>query len=747
MVAPVSVRRTRAARRGLVPTLFVPFAFFVALLLPGVPTLAAAASSLAVTVRDTGGVIPGATVIVREAGGTTRAAVSNATGEASFEGLPPGRYSVTASLAGFADATVTGVEVAESAPARVEVMLSLVQFSTSVTVTTANRREELLLDVAEPIALFDKAQIDDAGARTAKDLLVEQAGAGVQVNAGGGQGYVSINGIPNSGVLVLVDGRRYLGKDANGNLNLEEIDLAGVERVEVVKGAGSALYGSDALGGVVNIITRRATTPGLATSFSLSGGSHGDVRVTNQTGYRWQQGGIALSGSARNYDGFDLSASNPQTIGQPASEFRTVYGNVEHRLSDRLGLRLVGDYSHRRITDYFFAGATQLGSVYDSRRGLTRYNITPELEWTPAATTSVSVTGNFGTYDRRETQVYPSRVVPVAPWKETNREFKLTGRQAFTAAGRQHFLQAGYEYRREKLDRASLRFPDGSPTARRELNVAWLQQELAVLPRLTLTGGFRFDSYSDFGDKWSPKVGAVYTLSASQRLRASYGEGFRAPQFGELYLQTPSFVGNPGLKPERSKSVTAGYAYAGPLVQAALDLFRTEVQDGITFNLARFPFTYGNLREYTARGVNTQFSMNLPHGFLPSVSYAFVERQNANGNTVGDMPRHSVFAKLAWAHNPLGLRVNFRTQYQSEIEFSDGTGSPGYATSSLRAAKRIVVRGDTPVSLFAQVDNLFDKRDIFRRNAAGDPIPGEFQVWLSPRTFLAGVSVDFQLTR
>lgn len=746
MSAPVCVP-LRLARAGRTWSRTPRLVLLLLLVFTAALPAAGSAASLIVTVRDSGGVVPGATVVVREPGGTNHASVSGATGEAVFEGLSPGRYTVTASLSGFADATVSGVEVAAATPARVEVVLSMLQFSTTVTVTTANRREELLLDVPEPMALFDKAQIEDTGARTAKDLLVEQAGAGVQVNAGGGQGHVSINGIPNSGVLVLLDGRRYLGKDANGNLNLEEIDLAGVERVEVVKGAGSALYGSDALGGVVNIITRRATAPGLAGGASLSGGSYGDVRVTSQAGYRWQEGGLAMSGSARNYDGFDLSASNPQTIGQPASEFRTVYGNVDQRLSDRFAVRLLGDYSHRRITNYFFAGATQLGSVYDSRRGLTRYTVTPELEWTPRATTSVSVTGSFGRYDRRETQVFPSRVVPVAPWKESNRELRVTGRQTFGAFGREHFLQAGYEYRRERLDRASLRFPDGSPFARRTLDVAWLQQEFAVLPRVTVTGGFRFDRYSDFGDKWSPKVGAVYALSPAQRLRVSYGEGFRAPQFGELYLQTPTFVGNPALKPERSTSVTAGYAYAGPLAQVSLDLFRTKVEDGITFNLARFPFTYGNLRQYTARGLNAQLSAPLRYGFVPSVSYAFVERQDANGRTVGDLPRHAVFAKLGWTHHPLGVRVNVRTQYQSAITFSDGTSAPGYATSSLRAAKRVVFGGGTPVSVFAQVDNLFDKRDIFRRNAAGEPIPGEFQVWLAPRTFLAGVSVEFQWSR
>ena len=147
-----------------------------------------------------------------------------------------------------------------------ELVLEIAQPSTTVTIETANRRDQLLLDVAEPVTLIDEAQIQDTGARSAKDVLVEQGGSGIQVNAGGGQGYLSINGIPNKGVLVLVNGRRYLGKDANGNLNLEELRLPGVQRIEVVKGAGSALYGSDALGGVVNFITETPDEKGVTTA-------------------------------------------------------------------------------------------------------------------------------------------------------------------------------------------------------------------------------------------------------------------------------------------------------------------------------------------------------------------------------------------------------------------------------------------------------------------------------------------------
>ncbi len=605
---------------------------------------------------------------------------ADAEGVARFEDLRPGTYDVRASLHGFVDAERRGLVVGAGGATTVDVELGVVQFSTEVTVTTANRRDEVLLDVADATTVVDRSQIEDTGARTAKDVLIEQVGAGLQVHAGGGQGHVSINGIPNSGVLVLVDGRRVLGRDGNGNLNLEDFDLAGVERVEIVKGAGSALYGSDALGGVVNIVTRRATTPGLTNSLALTGGSYGDVRLSDTLGWRAGRGGISSAVSWRTYDGFDLSPSNPQTIGQPESRFRTATLNGDLRLSDRVSVNGVAGYTRRAIDNYFFAGPTQLGSVYNSQRELRRYTLSPDVDVVLGDRTVVSAGMTYGKYDRDERQIYPNNEIAVVPWQEWNREMRVTGRQTWRAFGREHFLQAGYEHRRERLDRASLLVPGtGERESSRGLNVVWLQQEVQASDRLSVAAGFRVDSSSDYGEAVSPKVSAVYALDARQRLRASYGKGFRAPRFNELYLNTPPFfVGNPDLRPERSHTVTMGYSLAATAVQASVDYFRAAVRDGITFNLSRLPYTYGNLTEYTSQGLNASASVTLPHGFVPSVSYSFVTRRDSEGRDVGELPRHSAQVKLLWSAPEAGFRVNLRGRLLDRVTFTDATAQPAY---------------------------------------------------------------------
>jgi outer membrane receptor for ferrienterochelin and colicins len=724
------------------------------LALLALPLAAANAADLKVTVRDNYGVLPGASAwLTRDGTGRGVGQLADAAGVAGFTGLAAGSYELRVSLAGFADASRKGVAVAEGETTALDVTLSQVQFSTTVTVTTASRREQLLLDVAQPTSLIDAAEIADTGASTAKDLLLDQAGSGVQVNAGGGQGYLSINGIPNSGVLVLVDGRRYLGKDSNGNLNLEDLPLGGIERVEVVKGPGSALYGADALGGVVNFITRRSRTPGATNTLSLSGGSYGDFRGSDNFGWRGARGGFAVSAGYRTYDGFDLDQKNPQTIGQPPSRFYNADFAGDLQITDRLTGRLLVDYSRRNIDNYFFSGATQLATtVYDSQRKLTRYGVSPELELQAGARTSFNLSWNLGEYQRDETRVYPQpragvpAVQPQPPWKESNNELKLTGRHAWSLGGREHPLQVGYEFRREKLSRGSLSKTDPE----RDINVLWAQQEVVLGKYVTLTGGFRYDDYSDFGHEWSPKASLLIAPAEGHRLRASYGHGFRPPYFGEMFLSTPPFfVGNPDLVPEKTNGFSGGYAYAGSKLQFSADYFSTELTNGIVFNLSKLPYTYGNLSKYTSKGVSLSASVALPAGFTPSVAYTYNKREDDKGVEIGGYPRHAASAKLQWASPRLGLRANLRAEINGEVPPSatDGSYQPAYNVWYAQVSKRLALRGPYALSLFAQLSNLFDEKDIFRRDKNGQPVQGEYQVWIAPRTLLGGITVEMDWTR
>jgi outer membrane receptor for ferrienterochelin and colicins len=550
-------------------------------------------------------------------------------------------------------------------------------------------------------------------------------------------------------VLVLVNGRRFLGKDANGNLNMEELQIPGVERIEVVKGAGSALYGSDALGGVVNFITSQPTERGATNLVTFSGGSYSDIRLDNTFAWRGEKGGLSLTGGYRSYDGYDLDEENPQTVGLPPATYWNASTSMDLELSPKVIGRFFGEFQDRDVTDYFFSGATQLPeTVYDSRRQLTRYTLSPELDFLVSSRTSFTAVYNYGAYDRDETRVFveDGRVAPQDPWRERNQELKLTARHQWDAFGRTHPLQGGYEYRKEALSRGNLSVSDPE----RSINVAWAQQELALSSRLTFTAGLRYDSYSDFGSEWSPKAELVFAAAESHRLRGSYGHGFRPPYFGELYLELGRFFkGNPDLKPETSDGFTAGYVYSGQKGQISADLYYTKVENGITFAmLPTGQFTYDNVRQYDSRGVNVSGSVNLGAGFTPSASYTYNKREDDEGEELGGYPKHAAFLKLLWANPRLGLRANFRGQINGEVPPGpDGTFTPSYDVWYAQVEKRFARVGAYAISLYFQIDNLFDQKDVFLQDENGNPIEGDFQFWLPPRTFQAGITVDMDWTR
>lgn len=719
-------------------------------------------SNLTVSVRDNYGVLPGTQVrIAPKNGQISLRAVTDRTGLARFSSIERGEYSIAANLEGFAEAQKSGVTV-EAPDERVDLVMTLARFSTSVTVTTANRREELLLDTAEPTSVIDQTQILETGARSAKDLLSEQAGSGVQVNAGGGQGHVSLNGIPNSGVLILIDGRRYLGRDANGNFNLEDLPMTGIERVEVVKGAGSALYGSDAMGGVINFISSKSKDQGLKNRLSLTGGTLRDLRGEDTASYRGSRGGFAASSGYRTFDGFDLepvpSRPNPQTIGQPESQWKTFTGNGDYRLSGKVAVNFVSDYSKRDIDKYFFSGPTQiLSSVYNSRRNLERFALTPEAEITPDRSTAINLSYTHGRYNRDETRLYdnrPTNPVEVQPrWSETNDEFKTRLLRVFRFANRENPFQFGVERRNEELSRGGL---VGCAAGRaclksRNLDVVWAQQEVNLRKDLKVTAGLRYDKSSDYGSETSPKVGAVFSLAEGHRLRGSYGQGFRAPYFGELFLVAPGFQGNPALKPERSQTTTAGWAYLGARIETSVDLFNAKVEDGVVFSqLSPILFTYDNVRKFDSKGANASVAINLKGGFTPSVSYTYIKRDDDQNREIGGFPTHAAFVKLLWSNARLGLRANIRGNLNGKTPTALGSTSytPKYSVWYTQASKRLTLGSRQSFTLFAQVNNILDEKNVFNLDAQGMPRTNELlPVWLAPRTYLIGITFDSDWTR
>jgi outer membrane receptor for ferrienterochelin and colicins len=347
-------------------------------------------------------------------------------------------------------------------------------------------------------------------------------------------------------------------------------------------------------------------------------------------------------------------------------------------------------------------------------------------------------------------------VVVVPRWTEKNDEFKGRLVQIWSAAGRENPFSLGFERRQEQLSRSGLVgcLTNQACLKKRDLNVVWAQQELNLTKDLKVTAGFRYDDSSDYGSQTSPKLSAVYSLPKNHRIRASYGRGFRAPYFGELFLVSPGFEGNPALLPEKSKpTITGGWAYIGPKVEGSVDVFKTKLINGVTFGqLPNGNFTYVNVANSNSTGTNMNLALNLPYGFTPSASYTYTKRETPASGSIaavelGGFPKHAAFVKLLWSNPRLGLRANIRGNLNGKTFVTTTTITPKYALWYAQASKKVTSKGQYAFTIYAQVNNLFDKKDVYNVDLQGnvrttDVLP----IWNAPRTYLAGITIDMDWT-
>lgn len=657
--------------------------------------LAAVAATVDGTVKDpSGAAVPGARVtLTSDAGVAIAERHTDAEGRYQFQDIADAAYRLSASADGLLTERTEVFAISGSVSR--DLTLRLSGLAQQVVVTAA-RREELLLESPIPTTLIERSAIEDTAAQTLEQLLVEQAGSGVYVSRGFGLGFPSINGIGGNRVLVLVDGQRQIGTD-NGTrdgIDLDQFTTERLERVEVVKGAASALYGSDAMGGVINLITRTPRKP-FTLDVNNNFGSFGEANAGATMGVRQGRFGALVSGVYQTFDGYDLNPGNGGTTGFAGGENAFIDRNLSpslfYDIRDNLKFRLNGNY-YRRNSHFL-----DDNRAYTSANTQERWNTAPVLEWVASARHFYTFRGDVSVSRRFDID----RV-------ESLGQFEAMGNSTLTNSNN---IQYGFDWRNKQLRRPGLGSEDDitlplGARGTRTIRVAsvWAQDEWKLIGgRLTVSGGIRIEDNSQFGTNFSPKAGAVLRLAQAHRLRFAYGRGFRAPDVSELYLGfspgAVGFVGNPELTPETSSNYSGGWTWANQRIQASADLFLNRFQNGIAFfqvdkanpfspflndilpllGPTQQLYTNRNLGDFSAKGINTALTVSIFRGLEGTINYTLLERLNENGQRLiglGNV-RNSSFAKLGYAR-PLrfGTRVaQFRTNVRGTIRGREAFGS------------------------------------------------------------------------
>lgn len=698
-------------------------------------------SSIAGSVQDAAGSpVAGASVTLRNrTTGLDRIVSTDSTGKFEFRNLGSGPFELIVSATGFARI----VQPADNSATIVTLQPETVR--EEVTVVSGSRQEELRETLSTKVDVLTATDLKNTGYETVGEALREVPGVitrrGSETSPVTGE---QIQGIDSRQVLVLLDGQPVIGARGvkSGIVNLDRQSVGRLESVEVVKGASSALYGSDAIGGVINLRSREQTTP-FSASAQISGGNFGALDTRGRIGFTKNKLSGVLNVERHKNNGFDLFPADFTTDGSGYHRY-DLYGKIKYQFAPNFAvLAFANGYwnnSRGRVvgepTNFIDLGQ-QINDVDDDSQN---YGIT--ADWAIDGKTSLQVRGYLARYD----EIYRSVGFPSGIKAEDGNLFERYGKFDFTFSriiGESHFVQAGAEFVKNKY---SGLFRLQNDRGEADTQTVWAQDKINLFNRVTFTAGGRVDHHSIFGTAASPRFGLNYRINDNVYLRASWGRGFRAPDLGQLFYKfsNPLFryqvLGNKDLSPEHSGSWQVGGEYNGfsRRLRFGVNLFRNDVRNLInsqslgTFTtrtqveaaLTRvnvdptlsqyvqfYPvmlFVYRNLANVYTQGIEADVNYVLPHGFSVAGAYTFLEANDKRTHLpLTYRHKHHGFMKIAYDDPRHGFTTNFRGTFFGNYYTSATNVAPAFQLFDIYASKSLI-KG---FEVFGSVDNLFDSKD------------------------------------
>ncbi|WP_443938655.1 TonB-dependent receptor [Pedobacter sp. MW01-1-1] len=460
-------------------------------------------------------------------------AESNKKGEFLFNNLYAGNYQVFVHMLGFKEYH-TQVTVTVSQVTRVDV--SLVQEEKElddVEISTKKDDPDNLMQVersAMPVTIISRSTIEKMGSRRLDEVLKEQTGIAIVNNISGGARSVGIQmqGFGSEYIMILIDGQPMVGRN-NGNFDLSRISVANIERIEIIKGASSCLFGSDALGGAINIVTRYgAVVPQGMASIAYGSLNITDATIEGETPFASQRGSANVSANYYHSDGFNTNPSYIQagTTAPPYDNY-AVQGRLRYQLTKNGILSLSGRYGLRRS---FMEKDFGLGNVSKDTQDEQEINLGANYNYTFSSGVK-SVTRYYYTDFNSDMNVFWQNSASAV----TNEVFKQ----------RLHRLEQQFAYRLDNhvnftagLGGSTETMRDASLTNPAAMNAAFVyaQGDVKITEKIGAVAGLRYDYTNNYAGRVNPSLGLQYQVLPKLQLKAGFGTGFKAPDFKTRYL-------------------------------------------------------------------------------------------------------------------------------------------------------------------------------------------------------------------
>ena len=624
---------------------------------------------------------------------------------------------------------VAGIFVASGAVAQEDRAVQL----NSVVVTAAGFEQDIK-EAPASISVITREDLENKFYRDAYDAL--QDVPGVSVTGGGDKKEISIRGMGAQYTLILVDGKRQSSRETRTNSDSAGVEggwtppLSEIERIEVVRGPMSSLYGSDAMGGVINIITRKVPQEW-----------GGTLRLDT-----------TLQSHSRSGDIYQGNFS----VGGPIKE-------------NLLGLQVYGQYTHRSEDD-----------IYDGYARRNAYEAGAKLSLTPTAGHSFVLEGSSSRQHSKKT--LGKTVTPLAPgeacgkngcpsnsevdyrgeklslthngdWgfgtsdsyvQQENYDNKtrsmriksLDARTSWVMPLGDHLLTVGGMLQHEKLtDTTGNQLSTGVERIKRTQWALFMEDEWSMTNSFALTGGLRFDHDENFGEHFSPRIYGVWSVNDFWTLKGGVSTGFRAPNLRQTVAgwgqvsRGGNMYGNPDLKPEKSVSQELSVMYDTlEGFSAGVTLFNNDFKDKITRvacpaskcpdgpnQFGSDPTTYENVDKAITRGVESNFSWDIAEDWTLAGTYTFTHSKQKSGPNKGQplnkLPKHMLNLSVDWqATEQIGTwaRLNYRGQESEPITTASASTirAPSYTFVDLGAT----YKWNKNIDLYAGIYNVFDKK-------------------------------------
>lgn len=543
------------------------------------------------------------------------------------------------------------------------------------------------LEAGSSVAVITAADIAARGYTFALDAIASAAGVTTNQNgAYGGTGSVRIRGAASEQTLVLIDGMVVNDPTSpGGGYNFATLDVAEIERIELLRGSHSTLWGTDAIGGVISIITKTPAA-GFGLSTFVEGGSHSTFR-----------GGVSVSGANQRGD-FRIGATVMDTAG--ISDADTNDGNREEdgyeavTLGSRLGLNFANQSRLEATIRY-----TDADKEFDS------FGVATGVQDGDERTETEELAATL----RYTSEAFDGRFLNDIQlgYADIDRDNFSNGAPSFSSSGERLL----YRYQGTFDFTDTLRVAFGAERDDSEANGADTQidgyfglLEVSPLAGVTASIGGRVDDHEVYGSESTGRLALAYIPQEALALRASWGQGFKAPTiFQTTFFCCGAVAPNPALKPETSDGFDLGLEYYFPRQRGSVSLtyFDQDIEELITFSFA--VGSYENIAVAQTRGVELVGRYVLSHAFELALDYAYIEAEDAAGERLVRIPRNSVDIALNWSPSAQ-ISATLSARFNDEELDSFGTTADWWrvdASATYTVSDRL--------EFYGRLENLFDE--------------------------------------